>query len=117
MFKNRFGLTPDNPSKILICGAIAFALIFLAVSLVSWIVELYVSSPRRIAGFSICAVLLFLPQVVFLPANPTYLMGAVAGSFIVWSFLVKSFFNESLPKGCLLLIGSACVLMLMVVAG
>lgn len=117
LLQNRFGLSPHDPVKVLLYGLLAFALVFVAVNIVSMACEFSAKTTGRVAGFSFFAVLLFLPQVVFLPAEPMALMAGAAGSLVAWCVLTKVFFEESFQKACLLLVGAISLLMLVAVAG
>ncbi|MBK9383610.1 MAG: hypothetical protein IPN34_02130 [Planctomycetes bacterium] len=117
LLKNRLGLDPNQPVKVLIYALLAFLVVTLVVGIASRLADLYSRSLRRVAGFSACTVLLILPQVVWLPAELAILSAALAADFVIWCLLVRAFFHEQLLKSCVLLVGSAFVLLLVALGG
>jgi hypothetical protein len=117
LLQNRLGLDPNQPAKILLYAMLAFVVVSLVVGIASRLADLYSRSLPRVAGFSACTVLLILPQIVWLPAELVVVCCAVGANFVIWCLLVRSFFHEQLLKSCVLLVGSAFVLLLVALGG
>lgn len=117
LLQNRFGLDPNDPSKLLLYAALAFAMVTIVLALSARLADLYRRSPNRITAFSACTVLLVIPQIVWLPADFALIGCAVAADFVVWCLLVRWIFQERLLKSCVLLVGSAFIILLVALAG
>jgi hypothetical protein len=117
LLQNRLGLDPDQPAKILLYALLAFVLITIVVAIASRLADLYSRTANRVVGFSACTVLLLIPQIVWLPADATIVACVLTANFLIWCVLVRVFFHEQLLKSCVLLVGSAFVLLLLALAG
>ncbi|MBL8899828.1 MAG: hypothetical protein JNM84_19510 [Planctomycetes bacterium] len=117
LLQNRLGLDPNQPAKILLYALMAFVIVAIVVGMAARLADLYSRSLQRVAGFSACTVLLIIPQIVWLPSELPILCGALAVDFVIWCALVRAFFHEQLLKSCVLLVGSAFVLLLVALGG
>lgn len=117
LLQNRLGLDPNQPARILLYALLAFVVVTIVVAIAARLADLYSRSGNRIAGFSACTVLLVIPQIIWLPADASVVACALTADLVVWCVLVRLFFHEQLLKSCVLLVGTAFVLLLVALAG
>jgi hypothetical protein len=117
LLQNRLGLDPNQPERILLYALLAFVVVMIVVAIAARLADFYSRSGNRVAGFSACTVLLVVPQIVWLPADARIVACALTADFVLWCLLVRLFFREQLLKSCVLLVGSAFVLLLVALAG